>query len=160
MYYYDLVDVMSERALAHPKVSTDTMNMRGTDDDADDSSSSSISVTGKDEEEDEDVSAAEKLAEAEKEREQKDDNADDDGYPTGSFPAISTTSSPIGGAMAITAINSSGISTVTLSLNAKNVAVGEKEGEDSKEFKEEGKKDEQKGWEQELPWKLYEPSQY
>jgi hypothetical protein len=38
MYYYDLVDVISERASARPKVSTDTMNMRGTDDDDDNSS--------------------------------------------------------------------------------------------------------------------------
>jgi hypothetical protein len=62
MYYYDLVDVMSERvSSAHPKASTDTMNMRGTNDDNDDSSSySSISVTGKDEEEDDGVSAADK----------------------------------------------------------------------------------------------------
>jgi hypothetical protein len=33
MYYYDLVDVMSERASESPKVSTDTMNMLGGGDD-------------------------------------------------------------------------------------------------------------------------------
>jgi hypothetical protein len=66
MYYYDLVDITSERASVGPKASTDTMNMRGSDDDNDNisSSSSSIPVTGKDEEEDGDVSSAAKLAKA------------------------------------------------------------------------------------------------
>jgi hypothetical protein len=57
-YYYDLVDVMSERSSARPKASTDTMKMTGLDDDDDDddddsrSSNSSPSLSKSDRDDD------------------------------------------------------------------------------------------------------------
>ena len=53
IYYYDLVDVMSERASARPRASTDTMNMA----DGDTSSSSSSSSADEDDDDDEAIIA-------------------------------------------------------------------------------------------------------
>jgi hypothetical protein len=128
MYYYDLLDVMSERSSARPRASTDTMNMTGANDDDDDddssSSSPSISVTGKDEEEEDDVSVAEKTAEAEEEEKEEQEEDDDTlGFPAESFPT--PRSSPIAGATAVTAINSSAASsTVNSSLTSETETEG------------------------------------
>jgi hypothetical protein len=111
-YYYDLVDVMSERASARPKASTNTMRMTGpnNNDDDDDNdndscsstSSPSLSKSDRDDDgvEDKDDDAAPAPAPEEEEEEEE------DGFPSPTFaspaspidkvPTILASASPIG----------------------------------------------------------------
>jgi hypothetical protein len=136
VYYYDLVDVMSERASARPKASTDTMTMvpssssssSSEDDDDDDDDDGVIVVSAPaaakktSTEEEQEKEATEEEDEEQEEATEDDDfvagDEDEDGVAV-SATFESPTPRPIS-TIAAAAINSSGVSSITTETTKKD----------------------------------------